>query len=124
MSERKTRAIIFLVVAIIAFVCSCVLFSMTGGVSDWFVNNETDSGFMEFNNTDYYGLTDNGDNNSDDSKDSSGFLDDLSKKDSKKSTYSSKSSSKSSSQSSSQDSSQDSGSISTYTSSDAAMDGM
>ena len=26
---------------------------MTGGVSDWFINNETDSGFMEFNNTGY-----------------------------------------------------------------------
>lgn len=124
MSERKTRAIVFLVVAIIAFVCSCVLFSMTGGVSDWFINNETDSGFMEFNNTDYidsYSLSDNtSDDSSSNSKDSSGFLDDLSKKDKKKDTYSSKSS-QSSSQGGqgSQGSSQD-----TYSSSDAASEGL
>lgn len=123
MSERKTRAIVFLVVAIIAFVCSCVLFSMTGGVSDWFINNETDSGFMEFNNTDYidsYSVSDNGNDSDSDSKDSSGFLDDLSKKDKKKDTYSSKSS-QSSSQGGqgSQGSSQD-----TYSSSDAASEGL
>ena len=123
MSERKTRAIVFLVVAIIAFVCSCVLFSMTGGVSDWFINNETDSGFMEFNNTGYidsYSISDNGTDSDSNSKDSSGFLDDLSKKDKKKDTYSSKSS-QSSSQGGqgSQGSSQD-----TYTSSDAASEGL
>ena len=95
MSEKKARASVFFGVAIIAFICSCVLFSMTGGVSEWFINNETDSGFMEFNNTDYidsYSVSDNGNDSDSDSKDSSGFLDDLSKKDKKKDTYSSKSS--------------------------------
>ena len=56
MSEKKARASVFFVIAIIAFICSCILFSMTGGVSDWIgdtvydndTENSTDLGISEF----------------------------------------------------------------------------
>ena len=95
MSEKKAKASVFFVIAIIAFICSCIIFSMTGGVSDWIgdtvydndTENSTDLGISEFMEQ-YDDYSDSSSSSyssqSDDSNsksDSSNFLKDLTKKD-------------------------------------------
>lgn len=94
MSEKKAKASVFFVIAIIAFICSCIIFSMTGGVSDWigdtvYADNEnsTDLGISEFMEQydDYsdssYSSSSYQSDDSSSKSDSSNFLKDLTKKD-------------------------------------------
>ena len=37
MEDKKAKFIIYIVIALIAFVCSSAVYSMTGGLSDWIV---------------------------------------------------------------------------------------
>lgn len=37
MEDKKAKFIIYIVIALIAFLCSSIAFSMTGGLSDWIV---------------------------------------------------------------------------------------
>lgn len=117
MSEKKARASVFFVIAIIAFICSCILFSMTGGVSDWFEDigmNDTDNttddlGLSNFLENDSYSDYDSSSDSS--NKDSSSkFLDDLTKKD-KSSSHNSSSSDSGKITPEKQDSGDDSGKV-------------
>lgn len=110
MSEKKARASVFFVIAIIAFVCSCILFSMTGGVSDWIgdsiYNSENatdDFGLSEFvdqsegysTDNDYSSSSDSSESeNSDNGYDSSKFFKDLTKQNKDSSSSGSDSNSK------------------------------
>lgn len=37
MEDKKAKFIIYMVIALVALICSAALFSMTGGLSDWIV---------------------------------------------------------------------------------------
>ncbi|MBR5504559.1 MAG: hypothetical protein IKV87_09005 [Methanobrevibacter sp.] len=39
MEDKKAKFIVYLVVCLIAFICSSTVYSMTGGLSDWIVSN-------------------------------------------------------------------------------------
>ena len=70
MEDKKAKFIVYIVIALIAFVCSSAAYSMTGGLSDWMIssmnNNEDqnnngyldsseDGGFFSiFNSNDNY----------------------------------------------------------------------
>lgn len=76
MSEKSAKACVFLCVALIAFVCSCCVFSMTGGVSDWLVNilhgdNDTSDNFNNSSDGYDFNFFDSGDKNSHVNSDSS-----------------------------------------------------
>lgn len=69
MEDKKAKFIIYIAIALIAFICSTAVYSMTGGLSDWIVasmntnedqnnNGYLDSseggGFFSFNTNDGY----------------------------------------------------------------------
>ena len=75
MEDKKAKFIIYICIALIAFICSSAVYSMTGGLSDWIVasmntnedqNNKgyLDSseggGFFSFNTNDNDNSYDNG----------------------------------------------------------------
>ena len=75
MEDKKAKFLVYIVVALIAFVASSAVYSMTGGLSDWIVasmntnedqnnNGYLDSseggGFFSFNTNDDYNSYDNG----------------------------------------------------------------
>ncbi len=43
MEDRKAKFIVFVAVALIAFMCSAAVYSMTGGLSDWIVSGINDN---------------------------------------------------------------------------------
>ncbi|AMK15357.1 hypothetical protein [Methanobrevibacter olleyae] len=53
MEDKKAKFIVYIVIALIAFVCSSAVYSITGGLSDWIVSSI----------------------NSDEDKDNNGYLD-------------------------------------------------
>ena len=56
MEDKKAKFIIYICIALIAFICSSAVYSMTGGLSDWIVGG----GFFSFNTNDDYNSYDNG----------------------------------------------------------------
>ena len=39
MEDKKAKFIVYIVIALIAFVCSSAAYSMTGGLSDWMISS-------------------------------------------------------------------------------------
>lgn len=100
MEDRKAKFIVFVVVCLLAFICSSTVFSMTGGLSDWIVSNvntnedANNNGYIDSSEGQYYSESDGQYYSSSDSYDNSnggsGFLDGLfSSSDSSSNDYSS-----------------------------------
>ena len=51
MEDKKAKFIVYIVIALIAFVCSSAVYSMTGGLSDWVVASIDDN--QDKNNNGY-----------------------------------------------------------------------
>ena len=51
MEDKKAKFLVYVVIALIAFVCSSAVYSMTGGLSDWVVASIDDN--QEKNNNGY-----------------------------------------------------------------------
>lgn len=85
MEDRKAKFIVYVVVCLIAFICSSTVFSMTGGLSDWIVSNvntnedANNNGYIDSSEGQYYSDSDGQYYSSSDSYDNSnggsGFLD-------------------------------------------------
>ena len=58
MEDKKAKFIIYMSIALIAFVCSTALFSMTGGLSDWIVTSINTN--EDQNNNGYLDSSENG----------------------------------------------------------------
>ena len=42
MEDKKAKFIVYIVIALIAFIASSAVYSMTGGLSDWIVSSDYD----------------------------------------------------------------------------------
>ena len=51
MEDKKAKFLVYVVIALIAFVCSSAVYSMTGGLSDWIVASMDDN--QDKNNNGY-----------------------------------------------------------------------
>ena len=88
MEDKKAKFLVYIVVALIAFVASSAVYSMTGGLSDWIVSSDydedkNDNGYLDssenggglfsvFDNND---KSDYSDNSNDDGSDWSEMID-------------------------------------------------
>ena len=88
MEDKKAKFIVYIVIALIAFVASSAVYSMTGGLSDWIVSSDydedkNDNGYLDssenggglfsvFDNND---KSDYSDNSNDDGSDWSEMID-------------------------------------------------
>ena len=81
MEDKKAKFVVYVVIALIAFVCSSAVYSMTGGLSDWvvasvddnqdknnngYLDSSEDNGFFSFSDSDnnkenYKSSSDDGD---------------------------------------------------------------
>ncbi len=57
MEDKKAKFLVYIVVALIAFVASSAVYSMTGGLSDWIVASDYDE---DKNNNGYLDSSENG----------------------------------------------------------------
>lgn len=57
MEDKKAKFIVYICIALIAFICSSAVYSMTGGLSDWFVSSDYDE---DKNNNGYLDSSENG----------------------------------------------------------------
>ena len=57
MEDKKAKFIVYIVIALIAFVASSAVYSMTGGLSDWIVSSDYDE---DKNNNGYLDSSENG----------------------------------------------------------------
>ena len=57
MEDKKAKFIVYIVIALIAFVASSAVYSMTGGLSDWIVASDYDE---DKNNNGYLDSSENG----------------------------------------------------------------
>ena len=75
MEDKKAKFIVYIVIALIAFVCSSAVYSMTGGISDWIVASMNNANEDQNNNGYLDSSEDNGGifsfSSNDDSYDSS-----------------------------------------------------
>ena len=88
MEDKKAKFIVYIVIALIAFIASSAVYSMTGGLSDWIVSSDydedkNDNGYLDssenggglfsvFDNND---KSDYSDNSNDDGSDWSEMID-------------------------------------------------
>ena len=88
MEDKKAKFIVYIVIALIAFVASSAVYSMTGGLSDWIVSSDydedkNDNGYLDSseNGGGLFSLFDNNDksdysdNSNDDGSDWSEMID-------------------------------------------------
>ena len=57
MEDKKAKFIVYIVIALIAFVASSAVYSMTGGLSDWIVSSDYDE---DKNDNGYLDSSENG----------------------------------------------------------------
>ncbi|MBO5965645.1 MAG: hypothetical protein J6P91_00610, partial [Methanobrevibacter sp.] len=57
MEDKKAKFLVYIVIALIAFVASSAVYSMTGGLSDWIVASDYDE---DKNNNGYLDSSENG----------------------------------------------------------------
>ncbi|MBQ2961346.1 hypothetical protein [Methanobrevibacter sp.] len=57
MEDKKAKFIVYICIALIAFICSSAVYSMTGGLSDWIVSSDYDE---DKNNNGYLDSSENG----------------------------------------------------------------
>ena len=72
MEDKKAKFIVYIVIALIAFVASSAVYSMTGGLSDWIVSSDydedkNDNGYLDSSENggglfSFFGSNDNSDN--------------------------------------------------------------
>ena len=72
MEDKKAKFIVYIVIALIAFVASSAVYSMTGGLSDWIVSSDydedkNDNGYLDSSEKggglfSFFGSNDNSDN--------------------------------------------------------------
>lgn len=96
MEDKKAKFIVYVVICLIAFMCSSTVYSMTGGLSDWLVSsmntNEdvNNNGYIDSSEGQYYSSSDNGYSN-DGSNGNGGFFDGFFQSSNTDSSYSSSS---------------------------------
>ena len=96
MEDKKAKFIIYVVICLIAFMCSSTVYSMTGGLSDWLVSsvgtNEdvNNNGYLDSSEGQYYSSSDGQYYDDSGSNDNGGFIDGIfSSSDSDSNDYSS-----------------------------------
>ena len=96
MEDKKAKFIVYVVICLIAFMCSSTVYSMTGGLSDWLVSSTNtnedvnNNGYIDSSEGQYYSSSDNGYSN-DGSNGNGGFFDGFFQSSNTDSSYSSSS---------------------------------
>ncbi len=95
MEDKKAKFIVYVVICLIAFMCSSTVYSMTGGLSDWLVSsmntNEdvNNNGYIDSSEGQYYSSSDDSYSSNDGSDGNGGFLDGIFQRSDSGSSYSS-----------------------------------